>query len=349
MVQITNLYEFTNQYKVSHSQIRNSFVIRTAKKFTMKKIIFISTTALVFILPLGQGFLFAQQEAMFTHYMYNTLAVNPGYAGTRDALTVTALHRSQWVNFPGAPVTQTLTMHSPVYNENIGVGLSILNDKIGPSHTTGVFADFAYHLQIDEQSKLSLGLKAGANIYTANLLQLQTVQQNDLAFSSDVQSKFLPNFGFGAYYYRQRFYAGLSIPKLIENNFQNNQNFGSTNLFWERRHYFIIAGTMIDLTPDWKINPSAFFKITKGAPVEADLSTQLIYNQRIIFGAMFRTGDAIGFLAGYNLSEQLHAGYSYDWSFTNRTGRYNGGSHEVILRYDFIYKNEAKIKSPRYF
>lgn len=292
---------------------------------------------------------FSQQDAMFTHYMYNTLAVNPGYAGTRDALTLTALHRSQWVSFPGAPVTQTLTMHTPVYSKNIGMGLSVLNDKIGPSHTTSLFADFAYHITLNEKSKLSLGLKGGGNIYSAPLAQLQTTQQGDVAFSSDIVSKFLPNFGFGAYYYRKKFYAGLSIPKLVQNNFITNQTVGSTKLFSETRHYFIITGTMIDLSPDWKLNPTAFIKITTGAPAEADLSTQFIYNQKMTFGAMYRTGDAVGLLLGYNVTEQLHAGYSYDWSFANETGKYNGGSHEVILRYDFIYKDEKEIKSPRYF
>src|ERR1051326_6488887 len=288
-------------------------------------------------------FLFAQHDAMFTHYMYNTLAVNPAYAGTRNALTMTALHRSQWVNFPGAPSTQTFTMHSPIIDK-MGGGLSLLTDKIGPTRTTAVYADFAYHLTIDSKSKLSLGLKAGLNLFTANLAQLQTTQPNDAAFSSDVQSKLLPNFGFGAYYYRERFYLGLSVPKLVQNNFSANTVSGSTSLFWEQRHYFLISGTMIDLNQDWKINPTAFLKITTGAPVEADLSAQFIYNQKIFLGAMYRTGDAAGLLVGYNLMEQLHAGYSFDWSFFNTTNKYNGGSHEVILRYDFVYKHEEKIK-----
>ena len=291
----------------------------------------------------------AQQDAMFTHYMYNTLSVNPAYAGTRNAMTVTALQRKQWVNFPGAPVSQTLTMHSPLLNGKIGAGLSALNDKIGPTRITGLSADFAYHLTIDAKSKLALGLKAGANIFTANLSELKTTQQGDAAFSSDVQSKFLPNFGFGAYYYRERFYAGLSIPKLVQNNFSANTISGSTNLFWEQRHYFLIAGTMLDLNQDWKINPTAFLKITPGTPVEADLSSQFIYNQKITLGAMYRTGDAAGILVGYNLQEQLHIGYSYDWSFLNTTKKYNGGSHEIIFRLDFIYRHEEKIKSPRYF
>lgn len=292
---------------------------------------------------------FSQQEAMFTHYMYNTLAINPAYAGTREAMTITALHRSQWLDFPGAPVTQTITMHSPVINEKIGVGLSATNDKIGPTRTTSVFGDFAYSLTLNEKSKLALGVKAGLNLFTANLIQLQTTQAGDNSFAANTQSQLLPNFGFGIYYSRERFYAGVSIPRLVQNDFISNTISGSTNLFSEQRHYFFIAGTMLDLSQDWKINPTALMKATAGTPLELDASVQFIYSSKITFGAMYRTGDAAGVLVGYNLWEQLQAGYSFDWSFLNSTNRYNGGSHEIFLRYDFIYKREGKIKSPRYF
>jgi len=292
---------------------------------------------------------FSQQDAMYTHYMYNTLAINPAYAGTRDALTVTALHRSQWLDFPGAPVTQTITMHSPIVNKKIGVGLSAVNDRLGPTRITSMFGDFAYHLTLNEKSKLSLGLKAGMNLFTADLTQLQTTQTGDVSFSSDIQSKILPNFGFGTYYSRERFYAGVSLPKLVQNDFLSNTISGTTNLFSEQRHYFLIAGTMLDLNQDWKLHPSSFLKITSGAPVELDVTTQFVYNNKITFGAMYRTGDAAGILFGYNLLEQLQAGYSFDWSFLNSTHKYNSGSHEIVLRYDFIYKHEDKIKSPRYF
>ena len=142
----------------------------------------------------------AQQDAQYTHYMFNTLAVNPGYAGSRDMLTVTALHRNQWLNFPGAPVTQTLTLHTPIFSKNIGVGLSLINDKIGPDRTQSAYGDFSYKIRIGEQSKLAFGLKGGINIRTNDLVTLKTDQENDPNLLSNSRSDLVPNFGFGLYY-----------------------------------------------------------------------------------------------------------------------------------------------------
>ena len=291
----------------------------------------------------------AQQDAMFTHYMYNTLAVNPAYAGSRDALTITGLHRSQWVGFDGAPTTQTLTLHTPILNQNTGLGLSFINDKIGPTNTTSFYADFSYKIKLTKKANLAFGLKGGLNMMTHNLTDLSLDTQNDPAFINDVQSKLLPNFGFGMYYFTERFYAGVSIPKLLENNFDLNSTSGTTNLASEKRHYFLIAGSVFDLNEEIKFKPTAFVKLTNGAPIEGDITGSFIFNDKFWLGAMFRTGDAVGILAGINITDQFSLGYSFDWSYANTTFRYNGGSHEIMLRYDFIYKAEEKIRSPRYF
>src|SRR3990172_7788836 len=179
---------------------------------TLKKI------TLALALTSGSLILNAQQAPLFTHYMYNTLAVNPGYAGSREALTVTALHRSQWVGFDGAPTTQTLTMHTPLINQHIGVGLSVLNDKIGPTNNTSLVADFAYRMKLTQKSKLAFGLSAGANILQANINALNLDQQNDVSFQSNINNKITPNVGFGAYYSRDRFYTGISTPNLLQNS-----------------------------------------------------------------------------------------------------------------------------------
>jgi len=291
----------------------------------------------------------AQQDAMFTHYMYNTLAVNPAYAGSRDALTITGLHRSQWIGFDGAPITQTLTAHTPIINENIGLGLSVINDKIGPVNTTSLYADFSYRIKIDKKSHLAFGLKGGMNMVNNNLTSLNLDDKNDLAFIQNVQSKLLPNFGFGMYYSSDKFYAGVSIPKLLENNFANNTTSGSTNLASEKRHYFLIAGTVFNINEGIKLKPTTFIKVTNGAPIEADVTASFIFHDKFWLGGMFRTGDALGILAGLNITNQFALGYSFDWSYANTTMKYNGGSHELMLRYDFIYKVEEKIRSPRYF
>lgn len=294
----------------------------------------------------------AQQDAMFTHYAFNTLAINPGYAGSRDALTITGLHRSQWVGFDGAPTTQTLTAHMPFMNDKIGVGLSILNDAIGPINQTSFYADFAYKLPIGEKGKLAFGLKGGINLMQGglNTLALDDGTPDD-AFANNIQSDILPNFGFGLYYSTTKWYVGLSTPKLLENDFTSNSTSGNVNAGSEQRHFFAIAGTVYDLTEDGslKIKPTTFIKVTAGAPIEADLTAMLIIKDKVEVGLMGRTGDAVGLLLGYNFTDQLRFGYSFDWSFVNRTGRYNAGSHEVMLRYDFIMKDKGRIRSPRYF
>ncbi len=305
---------------------------------------------IVLIAALGSLTLLAQQDPMYTHYMDNTLVINPGYAGSRDALTVTALHRSQWVDFKGAPKTQTITMHAPLKNEHLGMGLAVLNDKIGPSNNTSVAVDFAYIMQMNKKSKLALGLSAGASIFQANLSSLNLDQQSDPTFQNNITNHITPNLGFGAYYYRERFYAGVSTPNLVQNSYSiiNSAN-GTTLTAKEQRHYYLIAGTVINLTENLAFKPTTFIKVTTAAPLQVDLTGSFIIMKRLLLGAMFRSGDAFGALIGFNITDQLHLGYSYDWSYGLKTSKYNQGSHEILLRYDFIFSSKKQIHSPRYF
>jgi len=287
----------------------------------------------------------AQQDPMYTHYMNNTLSVNPAYAGSRDALTVTALQRMQWVNFNGAPITQSITMHTPLRNEHIGIGLSILNDKIGRSDNTSVFFDYAFIMKLNAESKLSLGLSAGMNLFQADWNSIVLDQPNDPAFQYAIKNHVLPNFGFGAYYSRERFYAGFSIPDLLQNNYSvDNALIGK-----EQRHYFFIAGSVLQLNENLAFKPTTLIKLTNAAPIEAELTASFIILKKVLVGAMYRTGDAFGGLVGFDLTDQLHVGYSYDWSFGLQTLRYNQGSHELVVRYDFSLFDKRQIHSPRYF
>lgn len=311
---------------------------------TFKKII------AVLVLTLGSMTINAQQAPMYTHYMYNTLMVNPAYAGSRDALTITALHRSQWVDFKGAPVTQTLSMHAPLNSEHIALGLSVLNDKIGPTNNTSVVADFAYIMKVSEKAKFALGLSGGVNIFQADLNTLYLDDQNDPVFLNNLSNKTTPNFGFGAYYSRERFYTGISVPNLLQNSYSEiSQVNGNTLIAKEQRHYFFIAGGLMHLGRNLDFKPTTFVKVTAGAPVQADLTASFIIMKKLLVGAMFRTGDAFGGLVGLNITDQLHLGYSYDWSYGLRTSKYNQGSHEVVLRYDFIFSSKKQVHSPRYF
>lgn len=311
---------------------------------TLKKII------AVVVLIAGTSSIQAQQDPMFTHYMYNTLAVNPAYAGSRDALTITGLHRSQWLDFKGAPQSQTLTMHSPIANEHIGLGLSVLNDKIGPSNNTSAYVDFAYRMNLNKKSKLALGISGGAKIFQAKLNTLNLDQTSDPTFENNISNRITPNFGFGAYYSRERFYAGVSVPNLLQNSYSEiSQLNGSTLIAKEQRHYFFIAGTVIKLTDNLSLKPTTLIKVTAAAPVQADLTASFLIGQKLLLGAMYRTGDAAGVLVGLDVTDQLHLGYSFDWSYGLRTFKYNMGSHEIMLRYDFIFPSKKQIHSPRYF
>ena len=291
---------------------------------------------------------FAQQEAMFTHYSFNTLAVNSCYAGSRDALTITGLHRSQWLGFDGAPTTQTLTAHAPIANERIGLGLSILNDKIGPTKQTAFYADFAYKIPI-KKGKLAFGLKGGLNMVSNSLAGLKTTDGNDANFQESTQSKLLPNVGFGLYYSTQKFYIGASTPRLLENDYKTNTTTGGTSL--EKRHYYFIGGLVFPLNASEtvKLRPTTFVKVTEAAPIELDLTALFYFNDKFWIGPMFRSGDAFGALAGMNITTQFSLGYSFDYSYANSTFKYNGGSHEVMLRYDFLFGHRKRVQSPRYF
>lgn len=292
----------------------------------------------------------AQQAPMYTHYMYNTLIVNPAYAGSREALTITAINRSQWVDFKGAPRTLSVTMHTLLENENVGLGLSVLNDKIGPSNLTSFAFDYAYILKLTESSKLALGLSAGVNILQADLSSLLLDDPNDPTFRYDIDNHVTPNVGFGAYFSRERFYAGLSVPNLLQYRFSDEDvNTGSVFSGLERRHYFFITGALIPLNNFLDFKPTSLVKMTAAAPVEVDLTASFIFQKKVLLGAMFRTGDAVGALLGFNVTDQFHIGYSYDWSFGLRTSMYNKGSHELVLRYDILLKNRKQIHSPRNF
>jgi type IX secretion system PorP/SprF family membrane protein len=292
----------------------------------------------------------AQRDAMYTHYMYNTQVVNPAYVGSRQAFTVTALHRSQWASyFPGNPVTQSLTLHSPLRNENIGLGLAFYNDELGPERTTALNADFSYSVRLTEASKLSFGLKGGVRMHSINLIDLAAVQPDDPAIMNNYESIWLPNFGFGAYYSRERFYAGFSIPALMEENFLDNTVNSGARYALLQRHYYFIAGTIFPISSDVSFKPTTLVKMTKGAPIELDFTASFYFYDRFSLGAMFRTEDAVGAMVGLRITDQWSLGYSYDWSILNRIPNNNFGTHEVFLRYDFLFLESHKVKSPRYF
>lgn len=289
----------------------------------------------------------AQQDALYTHYAYNTLAVNPAYAGSREALTITALHRSQWVGFEGAPKSQTITLHSPLKNGKMGLGFAATHDQIGPINSTGISGDYAYRLKFNRRTHLAFGLKASATFMQADLAALSATTSGDNTVNSGVRSQFKPNFGFGVYYTSNNWYIGASIPRLLENKLLVNGLTSSEAL--EKRHYYINAGVALKVNRDIYFKPMVLVKMVPSAPIQADLTGIFVFNKQFELGAMVRSGDAIGLLVGINIQEKLRIGYSFDWSYGIRTSSFNSGSHEIVLRYDLIQKIRKAVISPRHF
>ena len=281
---------------------------------------------------------FSQQLPQFTQYMYNTISINPAYAGSRDGFSITALNRNQWVGVEGAPVTQTLSINSPLRNDKIGLGLSVINDKIGDENTTFVYGDFSYRVDLSADVSLRLGLKAGAYYYG-----LDDPSVGSDPFFQDDFNRWTPNFGAGAYLSAQNWYVGLSAPKLINKDNNRLDEFKAL----EQVHYYLTSGYVFDVSNNVKLRPSALIKATKGAPLSVDLTGTAIFNEKFYLGANYRLEDAVGAFLDVQLFPGFRAGYAYEYSISD-IQPYTSGSHEFLLIYEFRFKN-TRYKSPRFF
>lgn len=299
---------------------------------------------LIVMLLLAGFFASAQQDAQYTQYMYNTISVNPAYAGSRDVLSVVGLYRSQWVGLDGAPETQTLSIHSPVGNK-VGLGLSIVNDKIGPSNQTYLDVDFSYTLNVGTTAKLALGIKAGANLLNVDYNKL--TGEDDMIFQDNIDNRFMPNVGIGAYWYDDKYYLGLSSPDLLETEHYDDDEVAESYLAKERLHAYLMGGYVFDLDYNLKFKPAFLVKAVDGAPLQVDISANFLFNEKFTIGAAYRWSVAVSGIAGFQISDQLMIGYAYDQE-TTELRRYNSGSHEIVLRFE-LFKNVGNTISPRFF
>ncbi len=286
----------------------------------------------------------AQQDILFTQYKNNMLIINPAYAGSRDALTVNMQYRNQWGGIDGAPTTQSVSVHGPMASQKLGFGLSLTNDRIGPTRQTGLFGDLSGRIKVNAKSYLSAGLKVGFNFTSTDLTELTLAQSNDGSFAEN-NKQTLPNVGLGFYYHSPTFYAGFSVPKLIKNALHNNPSIDGD--VTEKRHIFLSTGFVTEVSPLVKFKPEALARIVAGAPLSLDVTGTFLIDERVWLGGYYRLKESLGFILGYNFTPQFKLGYSYDFS-TTELQNYNSGSHEISLTYDFIYQ-EKRIQSPRYF
>lgn len=285
----------------------------------------------------------AQQEPQYSQYMYNTISVNPAYAGTRNVLNVLALHRQQWNGFDGAPITSTFSINTPIPETNLGIGISAISDRIGPTEQTTVSGDISYTVRLSEKTNLSFGAKGSASFFSFDQYKVTPFQANDPKWKS-LSSKLAPNFGVGVYLHTDKYYLGLSVPNLMESNFYNDNEIAINS---QRMNYYFIGGYVFDVSNWIKFKPAVVSKIVAGAPLQLDISGNALFINKFVLGAAYRWDAALSALAGFQINDALFVGYSYDFDTTNLS-RYNNGSHEVFIRYEFIYKKN-RLVSPRFF
>ncbi|RKS14031.1 type IX secretion system membrane protein PorP/SprF [Flavobacterium sp. 120] len=285
---------------------------------------------------------YAQQDAQFTQYMYNTININPAYAGSRGALSIFALHRTQWVGLDGAPVTNAASVNTPLNESNLGLGVSIINDKIGPTTENTISADLSYTVPTSETFKLSFGIKATANFFNLDVNRLNPV--DDDPSLHDFNNKFTPNIGAGVYLHSDKAYVGFSIPNFIESNrYDDNE----VAIFKEKINYYLMAGYVFDLNESIKFKPALLTKVVAGAPLQLDVSGNFMFSDKFVVGIAYRWSAAVSAMVGFQVSDGMYIGYGYDHETTN-LNNYNSGSHEIFLRYE-IFKNNGKITTPRFF
>jgi type IX secretion system PorP/SprF family membrane protein len=285
----------------------------------------------------------AQQDAQFTQYMYNTIAINPAYAGSRGVLSVFGLYRTQWVGLDGAPETSTFSINTPLNSSKLGLGVSLVNDKIGPTNENTLSADLSYSIPTSETFKLSFGLKGTANIFNLDVNKLSYENQDDPQFQH-LNNKITPNVGAGVYWHSDKAYIGLSVPNFIQTNRYDDNDIA---IFKDKINYYFMAGYVFDVNYDIKFKPTLLTKMVEGAPLQVDVSGSFIFSDKFVIGMAYRWSASVSAMAGFQISDGLYVGYGYDNETTNLR-RYNSGSHEIFLRFEF-FNNYNKITSPRFF
>lgn len=288
----------------------------------------------------------AQQDPMYTQYMNNIQSINPAYVSVGSTLELNLISRNQWAGVKGAPRTNSLSAMMPLKNIYAGVGMSFISDKIGPVSQTGAYVDYSFKLRVAYRTYLALGLKGGVNFFNTDYSILEVNDQGDPTLSDDVTQKLLPNFGIGVFLYGEKYFAGISVPKLMENQI-HEVGYSSQFASKEEMHFFAIAGYVFEINRDVKFKPYTLVKFVPNSPFSVDLSAHLLFYDRLWAGANWRIGDAVGATAQIFVTKQFKVGYAYDVTATDLNS-FNRGTHEILLNF-VINAGRRRFISPRYF
>ncbi|MEL1239664.1 PorP/SprF family type IX secretion system membrane protein [Flavobacterium flavipallidum] len=287
---------------------------------------------------------FAQQDSQYTHYMYNTVNINPAYAGNRGVTSIFGLHRTQWVGLDGAPTTNAFSINTPLPNSRLGVGLSFVNDKIGAGDQNNISVDLSYTIPTSEYHDLSFGIKGSADLLNVDYTKLTRYNTGNQAFKNNIDNEFSPNIGAGVYFHSDKMYVGFSVPNFLAvRHFDDNVS----ATVQQRLHYYLMGGYVFEVSPSVKLKPSVLTKMVSGAPLQVDLSANVLLQDKFTMGLSYRWSAAITAIAGIQISDGLLVGYSYDFD-TTTLENYNSGSHEIFLRFE-LFNIQRRIVTPRFF
>ncbi|SHL44439.1 type IX secretion system membrane protein, PorP/SprF family [Flavobacterium flevense] len=302
------------------------------------------TNSIIILLLLVTVSGFAQQDSQYTHYMYNTININPAYAGSRGVTSIFGLHRTQWVGLDGAPTTNAFSINTPIRNSKLGLGLSFVNDKIGASDQNNISADLSYTIPTSEKYNLSFGIKATANLLNVDYTKLDRYNGGSPVFQNNIDNEFSPNIGAGVYYHSDKLYVGFSVPNFLDvKHFDDN----ASAAIQDRMHYYLMGGYVFDVSPTVKLKPSVLTKMVSGAPLQVDVSANVLLQDKFTLGLSYRWSAAATAMAGIQVTDGLLIGYSYDFDTTSLEN-YNSGSHEIFLRFE-LFNIQKRIITPRFF
>lgn len=285
----------------------------------------------------------AQQDALYSQYMFSTFSINPAFAGTKESTSGLLLYRTQWTGIEGAPQSGAFSVHTPFKQKNFALGLNAARESIGPTDNTAAFLTYAYHLNLGA-GRLSLGLRGGAYRSSFNANELN-YREPDRYSGAGTVSNMVPSFDFGAYYFTDRFYAGLSATHLTQRELEYDLPDGAG--FMElQRHYMATSGYAFQLSPNLIFRPSTLVKYTRAAPFNVDLNASFLIHEFLWLGASYRSDKSLVFISEFNITDYLRAGYSFDYGL-NRLQDHHNGSHEIFVGFDLNLKGKKSV-SPRY-
>jgi len=309
---------------------------------TRKRKIYTIVSALVGLLFVPSAF--AQQDPQYTQYMYNPAVINPAYAGSVSNLQLFGLYRTQWVGLEGAPKTAYLSATTPLNDSGLGMGVHFKNDHLGVMDHNSLAIDLAYTVDLNYQYKLAFGLKGTGSLLDVNYDKLHIYDGTDPLTESNISNKFSGNVGAGVYLYSDKAYIGLSAPMILSSNIYNDNDY---KVMKEKTHFYLMGGYVFDINPDIQFKPAALVKVITGSPLQVDLTANFLFYEKFTLGAAYRWDASVSGLAGFQITDGLFIGYTYD-ADTSKLAKYHSGSHEIFMKFELFNNNKRKV-APRFF